>query len=561
MKRLIGVLVVLILTLQMSYGDATTDITIILDGEQLVLETPPMIINGRTVVPVRFLFEPLGLTVSSNPQHDVAIGQKEGLYIVMPIGSKYASVNKEVVVLDSPAIIINDRTYVPLRFVAESTGAKVIWDDKTHMISIISEEGKEKNYQDYLEAIQADAEDYNGSNYLQNRLDYHKIVEDISTMKDGYVASQDGLLNGLSQLAESKHFIFPTDNLQDNVRVFHDYMMTIHEQDTHNNQLVTGDGYYNLHYDGGYLYGYYKDFQATGYLFAYTKVDSGYIISLEPFTNDKRQGFCYQQAYNDNDELLYDAFYHVDQGDYVDLVYRRYTVGIEVFDVPQIDDDTVVRIDADGTYYIPPHIEGISNLDNEGVGFVRFNTGVEYVGIFDEWDRLGVGMYFAPDDSSRLEENLVTLRIEEILEEIIGPEMTDEEKIKAIHDYLTAHITYDPNAVEGESSPMSHTAYGALINGIAVCDGYAEAFKFLLDRVGIENVLIFGESNENGEFSGDVNHAWNLVEINGVYFHYDLTWDDDDVNQKTVYTYYHKKSNFMDDTHQWDANRYAIYLN
>jgi transglutaminase/protease-like cytokinesis protein 3 len=107
---------------------------------------------------------------------------------------------------------------------------------------------------------------------------------------------------------------------------------------------------------------------------------------------------------------------------------------------------------------------------------------------------------------------------------------------------------------------LIHTAYGALIQGDAVCDGYAEAFKYLLDKLDIENVLIFGEGNEEGEFIGEINHAWNLVMVDGQYRHFDVTWNDDDVNQRVRYTFYNQDNEFMDDTHQWDMEYYSKYL-
>ena len=87
----------------------------------------------------------------------------------------------------------------------------------------------------------------------------------------------------------------------------------------------------------------------------------------------------------------------------------------------------------------------------------------------------------------------------QILKSIIIDEMTDYEKEKAIHDYIVENTRYDE---KNEWPVESHTAYGALINGVAVCDGYAESFDLLLKMVGIKSKLIYGSLN--GE-----RHAWN----------------------------------------------------
>lgn len=76
-----------------------------------------------------------------------------------------------------------------------------------------------------------------------------------------------------------------------------------------------------------------------------------------------------------------------------------------------------------------------------------------------------------------------------IIASVVTDEMTDYEKEKALHDYLIETTRYD----EDNQWPVeSHTTYGALVNGVAVCDGYAEAFDLLLKKVGIKSELVYG---------------------------------------------------------------------
>ena len=102
----------------------------------------------------------------------------------------------------------------------------------------------------------------------------------------------------------------------------------------------------------------------------------------------------------------------------------------------------------------------------------------------------------------------------------INKGMSDYEKELFVHEALADYITY------GYSSDQSlaHTAYGGLVNGMAVCDGYAKALQLVLHALGMRSFIAEGYSlDPNGK---TVAHAWNYVEIDGNFYHVDLTWDD-----------------------------------
>ncbi len=97
------------------------------------------------------------------------------------------------------------------------------------------------------------------------------------------------------------------------------------------------------------------------------------------------------------------------------------------------------------------------------------------------------------------------------------------EKELAIHDKLLEMIVYDKACAQAASAyHISHTAYGALINGTCVCDGYSLAFSYLLDGVGINSMVVSGRAGV--EATG--NHAWNIVKLDGSWYEVDCTWDD-----------------------------------
>lgn len=89
--------------------------------------------------------------------------------------------------------------------------------------------------------------------------------------------------------------------------------------------------------------------------------------------------------------------------------------------------------------------------------------------------------------------------------------------VQALHDYLVRNCVYDRSAVNEVVSP-SRTAYGALANGKAVCQGYSLAYKLLLRRAGVPAVYVGSDSMQ---------HAWNMVQMeNNGWYHVDVTWDD-----------------------------------
>lgn len=106
-----------------------TGITVYLDGEKLSFDVQPQIINGRTMVPMRKIFESLGAVVGWNDNTQVATAFKKGDVVKIGIGEQTMLCNDEFKTLDSPAVVINGRTLVPARAIAESFNCDVEWYD------------------------------------------------------------------------------------------------------------------------------------------------------------------------------------------------------------------------------------------------------------------------------------------------------------------------------------------------------------------------------------------------------------------------------------------------
>jgi hypothetical protein len=98
---------------------------------------------------------------------------------------------------------------------------------------------------------------------------------------------------------------------------------------------------------------------------------------------------------------------------------------------------------------------------------------------------------------------------------------TRDDKVKFIHDYLVDNINYSKD----ENEASADTVYGALINKVCVCEGYAKSFKYLLDKLEIPCIIVFGNGT-NSEGKQEY-HSWNYVKMDDdKWYAVDTTWDD-----------------------------------
>ena len=106
------------------------------DNKVVVSDVAPLIKEGRTYTPARFVAEQLGAKVTWNEAKQLVTVTKGDIVIELTINSTVAKVNGKAVEMDAAAFIRDSRTYTPARFVAEQLGAKVVWDDTTRQVTI-----------------------------------------------------------------------------------------------------------------------------------------------------------------------------------------------------------------------------------------------------------------------------------------------------------------------------------------------------------------------------------------------------------------------------------------
>ena len=149
----------------------------------------------------------------------------------------------------------------------------------------------------------------------------------------------------------------------------------------------------------------------------------------------------------------------------------------------------------------------------------------------------------------KIEIEKINKGVDEIITTEISNDMSIEDKILKIHDYIINNTRYDIN----KSSNYSYTAMGPLFNGTAVCSGYADLMAIFLTKFGVKNFKVASDT-----------HVWNAVNVNGEWLSLDLTWDDPVTKNSDVDTLLHqfflvnKQKLFEFDTkdHNYDATIY-----
>jgi len=119
-------------------GQSAKGVSVFLNGTALSFEVPPLVENGRTLVPLRAIFEAMGASVEWNAGTQTVISRKGSDVVVLPLNSTKPTINGQFYNLEVPAKIVKDRTLAPLRFVAEAFGGKVDWNDTTKTVTISS---------------------------------------------------------------------------------------------------------------------------------------------------------------------------------------------------------------------------------------------------------------------------------------------------------------------------------------------------------------------------------------------------------------------------------------
>ena len=186
---------------------------------------------------------------------------------------------------------------------------------------------------------------------------------------------------------------------------------------------------------------------------------------------------------------------------------------------------------------------GVGEADDEKM-FIRFDDGKgESKYLFTHIERVEMM-------------NKLQNKVKNILNEYITDEMSDYDKELAIHDWLCNNVEYDKTAGESATkderineNKSAWTAYGAIVEKSAVCEGYSKAFQLLMYCAGINSNVVCGEASDGAA------HMWNTVLIDGEWYNVDVLWDDVENPQYGItHSFFNVTTDFIKKTHTVFSN-------
>ena len=212
---------------------------------------------------------------------------------------------------------------------------------------------------------------------------------------------------------------------------------------------------------------------------------------------------------------------------------------------------------------LPEPLQGEAEAKKLYAAFTRDNPQFFYIGNIYGFDGHQSGgssrftsfkLVYTMNAAERREARVALDAVVDDLMALLSETATDFEKELALHDALAARCTYDGTAAGAEAPaetyPQAFSAYGALVKGKAVCEGYARAMQLLLDEAEIPATVVTG-FDENRQ-----PHMWNLLTIDGRNYHLDVTWDDS--GDQIRHTYFNLTSRDILQTHSLDEENQGI---
>ncbi len=188
MKKALALFLILLMTLG-TLPVFADYISVYVDGKRLEFDVPPQLINGRTMVPMRKIFESLGAEVSWDDPSQTATGRKGDTIVNITIDSRNLFKNGVPKVLDVAPALIGERTLVPARAIAESFDCRVEWVEETQSVHIFSLEGGSST-KTVLNAVQISEKVAPSVVYITVSDEYGKTLGTASA----FFLSEDGVL-------------------------------------------------------------------------------------------------------------------------------------------------------------------------------------------------------------------------------------------------------------------------------------------------------------------------------------------------------------------------------
>lgn len=603
------------------------NISVVLDGAAVKLPRAPVTINNMNYVPLRGVFEQLGVSIQWDQQSGTVTANKGAQTMEYTLGNYYARINGTDRYMTSPGQLIDGAIMLPLRFVGEAFGAELSWNPVSRSINITSDE-------QLLSSISAEptgntASNLTNSGFVAKQGEWIYGLETIErpyNTGESYVSGgSSGFLYKVNQSGGDKTRLLSTPARMLNVQGDWLYFLGSNEickirvdgseltqlaVANYTTQLIVmnnwllynaEDGIYRLQLDRpgalpiriadnsnidqftvshGWIYykehrkdeqpgiigkiringldntSYgtldYEDLTVQGDYLYFTFIDENTAkIGRMPVEGGSLQSLHNASGYNIADnKLYYDAGLALFQSE-LDGSGSREVASLGDWPMP-------FRMNLlDGSVY---YEKGLFGPDNQFVSAMyavnlSSNSAYSLYGKILPEEYVYKSSLFAGAYQSSLPAKDPKIEYETqqaakaVIEQTLLPGMSTREKVKALHDYVVLNTAYDyDNYLNGTIPDASYTEYGILVLHTGVCQGYAVTMKMLLDLAGVENYYISGTNNEGA------GHAWNIVVVDGVYYHLDATWDDPVPNEPGYigYTYFLIPDEEMALSHIWD---------
>ncbi len=250
-------------------------------------------------------------------------------------------------------------------------------------------------------------------------------------------------------------------------------------------------------------------------------VNEQYKIEESKPTQQERLDF--QTLLNDNTYFYYNNLSDVEKEAYVTM-YSSF-MGFEDSVVIEIDSKKLKTIFT-AVLYDNPHIFWVDN---------------DYQYIENKTSVLFTPSYRNTSSEAQQITTLLNRKVDEIVSNanILN---TDYEKELYIHNYICENTVYD----EMVKQSGGDSAHDSLLYGKAICEGYSRAVQILLDALDIDNYLVVGNGESNGEISP---HMWNVVEIDNLNYYLDATWNDSGADNSIVFFYFNVNDEMIKTDH------------
>ncbi|MBQ7299887.1 MAG: leucine-rich repeat protein [Clostridia bacterium] len=267
---------------------------------------------------------------------------------------------------------------------------------------------------------------------------------------------------------------------------------------------------------------------AAGFCLSVSAADSGYghVTYVNPFYQDYTMPHYAssgaQNASSETEDIIYYTNYEdVGEALLAGLLTREEQITVGYHQTEDATDDFIVDI----------FNEAIKHTGVPDAGdYLRYNLGgfqCDYAYQSSDTGTIYTLTYHPQYYTDAEQEAELAAEIDRVLSLLDVADADEYEKSTALYDYICSNVVYDYANLNDELYNLKYTAYAALIDGTAVCQGYATLYYRMALELGLDARVITG-------FGGDERHAWNIVKIDDLYYNLDATWD----AETSPYQYY-----------------------